>query len=196
MMRCAWILAAAVLFTMAAGQSAVAQPLRPDAGPIEGVHVLPPEAQGRIAERRERVERATPEERQRLRERRMRRFAHGDPDGPGALRQLDRQDRLALRRQIRSLPEGERRELRSKLSRFHSLPEAERSELQGRFAVLQSLDSDERRQIHADARRFRAMAPEQRQRLRDAMKRFRSLPPDEQQEWLERALAETAEQTR
>jgi hypothetical protein len=194
-----WIVTAAVLLSLTASSLAAAQPARPALRRSERSRDMTEESREQIAQRRARFERITDEERQHFRERRMgrmRRFARGHALGPAALHQLSRADRVALREQVRSLPEGERRDLRKKLRRFHSLPEAERDELQSRFAVLQSLDSEERQQVHQNARRFREMEPSQRQRLRSAMTRFRGLPPNEQQEWLDRAFAETPEQTR
>ena len=156
------------------------------------------ERRARIQAMRERYRDATPAERQAFREERMRRmerFRRGGGGGAGRgfgrhhpLRELDVDQRQALREQVRSLPATERRELVRKLRDYTALSDAERAELAERFDVLRSLDTDERRRLDDNRRRWQQMEPERRKELRDTWRRFKSLPLDRQQELLDDAL--------
>ncbi len=153
-----------------------------------------PLRRARMSEMRERFRDATPEQRSEMRAERLRRMESFELRGRGnnALAEMSREEREALRAEVRALPDEERHELRRKLRHFHSLPESEQAELKQRFGALRSLDSSEKEQIEQNTRRWNQMPPHRREELRNTWERFRALPPDLQQEVLEKALVEAS----
>lgn len=150
-----------------------------------------PRRRAQIREMRERYRDATPERRREMRVERLARFEFHERRNR-ALAGMSREERAALRAEVRALPAEERHELRRKLRHFHSLPQSEQAELKQRFGALRSLDSAEQEQIEHNTERWNQMAPHQREELRATWKRFRELPPDLQQEVLDRALLEAS----
>jgi hypothetical protein len=126
----------------------------------------------------------------------MQRFGDNAPRGPDASwHQLSREDRMAIRDEVKSLPLAERQLLRDKIRHFHSLPEGERAELRRRFQQLRGLEPGEQAEIHDNARRFQGMDLEIQDRLRETLRKFRELSPEKQNEWLDRALEEAPDST-
>jgi hypothetical protein len=154
---------------------------------------LPPR-RARMREIRRRYRDATPEHRKEMRAERLRRMhsfefrRHAD----SAMAQMSREQRAALRAEVRALPDEERRELRRKLRHFHSLSEIEQAELKQRFGALRALDSVEQEQIDYNSERWKQMPPHRRAELRDTWKRFRALPLEVQQEVLGKALLDAS----
>jgi hypothetical protein len=98
------------------------------------------------------------------------------------------EERRVLRTRFRDLSKRERRVLVRKMKNVRDLPEEERRELHDRLNEMKLLSADQKDEFITKAKRWHGMPEERREKLRAQMKKLREMPVDERIDLLERAM--------
>ena len=181
----------AVIATIAVVAAAVADPVRAE-GARDGTGTRREEDARRRGGRAliERWERATPEERERMRGRLRRRLEDATPRERRrfglALRALERRlpersalERLVLLRGLRELPEDERASFRRRLARIDAMSPEERSAFHDEIDAMIAGVEGEVERLERNRARWEAMSEAEREEYRGQMERLRDMTPEE-----------------
>ena len=106
------------------------------------------------------------------------------------------EERQVLRARFRDLSKRESRVLVRKIKNVRDLPEGERRELHERLNEMKSLSGDQKDDFITKAKRWHEIPEERREKLRAQMKKLREMPVDERMDLLDRAMeiSESSEQ--
>ena len=99
-----------------------------------------------------------------------------------------KKERQVLRARFGDLSKGERRVLVRKIKNVRDLPEGERRELHERLNEMKLLSGDQKDDFITKAKRWHEMPEERREKLRAQMKKLREMPVDERMDLLDRAI--------